>query len=178
TTICQQQTIRPAATVQNCFATTTPTYEWLFAGGLPASSTSADPGEIIYNTPGTHTITLKVKNECGTTTITKQITVHPTPALKVPDNKILCAGEASGALNFTQVSPGAAVTWTNSNTSIGLPASGSGNINSFTATNNTGIPVIARIDARATLNGCQSPVQTFTITVHPKPAALSVNSPV
>ncbi|MCK7538009.1 MAG: hypothetical protein MZV63_47155 [Marinilabiliales bacterium] len=47
-----------------------------------------------------------------------------------------CAGAATAAVNFATNRTGGATTysWTNNNTSIGLAASGNGNIASFTAT--------------------------------------------
>jgi hypothetical protein len=62
--------------------------------------------------------------------------------------------------------------WTNSTTSIGLAASGTGNI-SFTALNTTGAPVVATITVtpRFTNGGttCTGTPRTFTITVNPLP---------
>ncbi len=46
----------------------TPTsYSWVFEGGTPATSTSANP-TITYNTPGTFSVTLTVSNTYGTNT--------------------------------------------------------------------------------------------------------------
>ncbi|PXY46798.1 T9SS type A sorting domain-containing protein [Flavobacterium hydrophilum] len=63
-------------------------------------------------------------------------------------------------------------TWTNSNTSIGLPSSGTGNIPSFVATNSTNLPVISTITVtpKYTNGGtCSGTSKTFTITVNPTP---------
>ena len=63
--------------------------------------------------------------------------------------------------------------WTNSNTSIGLAASGTGNIPSFVATNSTPIPITATITVtpKYTNGGtsCSGTPETFTITVDPSP---------
>lgn len=62
--------------------------------------------------------------------------------------------------------------WTNSNTSIGLSASGTGNIPSFTATNTTNSPITATITVtpKYTNGGtCSGTSKTFTITVNPSP---------
>lgn len=63
--------------------------------------------------------------------------------------------------------------WTNNNTSIGLAASGTGNIPSFITTNSSNLPVTATITVTpAYTNGgssCQGTSKTFTITVNPTP---------
>ncbi|RYZ49410.1 MAG: PKD domain-containing protein, partial [Sphingobacteriales bacterium] len=86
--ICQNSSINPTALVNNCYSTTAATYAWTFAGGIPATSTAAQPGPVAFNAAGTHTITLAVTNECGTTTITKQLTVKPTPDVTIPPNLV------------------------------------------------------------------------------------------
>ncbi|MEZ5071165.1 MAG: hypothetical protein R2751_09390 [Bacteroidales bacterium] len=64
------------------------------------------------------------------------ITVNPTAQVNDP-RPGACNGAATAAVTFTTNNTGGAVTYhrTNDDTSIGLGASGSGNIPSFTATN-------------------------------------------
>ncbi|NCP46396.1 MAG: hypothetical protein GW818_08260, partial [Flavobacteriales bacterium] len=57
----------------------------------------------------------------------------------------------------------------NSNTSIGLGASGTGNTPLFTATNSTSSPITSTITVTATINGCSGLPTTYTITVNPTP---------
>lgn len=175
--VCQNGSVTPTATVNNCYATTPVTYAWSFPGGTPASSTQENPGPIVYNTPGNHTITLTVTNECGSNTITRSITVNPAPTVSVPADLVLCAGTGTGALNFTSNVPGAVFNWTNSNTAIGLPASGTGSIASFIALNNTASPLTANISV-VPVSGCSGSAQNFSITVNPAPSAPQVTSPV
>lgn len=52
------------------------TFTWGFPGGSPASSTQKDPGNITYNTPGFYTLTLKISNACGDSSIAQQLTVN------------------------------------------------------------------------------------------------------
>jgi hypothetical protein len=59
-------------------------------------------------------------------------------------------------------------TWTNSNTSIGLAASGTGNIASFVTINNGTTPVTATITVTPLINGCPGNTETFTILVLPQ----------
>jgi gliding motility-associated-like protein len=175
--VCQNGTINPSATVNNCYATTAATYAWSFPGGVPATSTSSNPGAIHYSSPGTYTIKLEVSNECGTTTVTKSITVNPAPDVTVPANKTFCAGAQSGTIVFSSSVSTATFVWTNSNTAIGLPASGTGNIPSFVTNNNTNAPVTATITVTPT-SGCSGVSQAFTITVNPRPEKPAVVRPV
>lgn len=83
---------------------------------------------------------------------TVQITVVPTPSVNTVSNQTVCSGAMTSAVNFTGTQPNTVYTWTNSNPSIGLAASGTGNISSFTATNFTNAPVTATITVTPTLS--------------------------
>lgn len=173
---CQNTSINPTATVKDCYSSTASTYSWTFQGGIPSSSTSAIPGAIQYTTTGTHLITLEVTNECGTTTVTQTITISPAPDVVVPANMVLCAGSATGAINFSSSLTGVTYTWTNTNTAIGLAAAGTGTIASFNATNTGSTPIAGTITVTPT-TGCLGPSATFTITVNPRPSPPVVVSP-
>jgi PKD repeat protein len=51
-------------------------YEWLFEGGDPATSTDANPSVVTFSEPGEHTITLNVTNGSETFTTTRTIIVE------------------------------------------------------------------------------------------------------
>jgi gliding motility-associated-like protein len=105
-------------------------------------------------------------------------TVLPTPQVTDPQDQVVCNGEAVQGIVFG--GSATAFAWTNSNSGIGLPASGTGNINAFTAVNNGNTPVNATITVvpQFTLNGvtCSGPPQDFTITVNPTPSANAVSN--
>lgn len=62
--------------------------------------------------------------------------------------------------------------WTNDTPSIGLAASGTGNIPSFAAVNTGSTPMVATITVTpTTANGCPGTSRQFTITVNPTPVA-------
>ncbi len=67
-----------------------------------------------------------------------------------PTNQVLCSGAVTSQVNFTGGTIGTIYHWTNTNPDIGLSASGTGFISSFTAVNNTGSPQIATITVTAT----------------------------
>jgi gliding motility-associated-like protein len=173
-TICTGQSVSPSSTILNCLGTISQ-YAWSFPGGTPSTSNQQSPGTVTFNTSGTQTISLAVTNECGTTTVTQPITINPTPTVTSVPNITKCEGQASGAINFSGSQAATVYSWSNSNTAIGLAASGTGNIPSFTLTNNTGAPITSTITVSPSLNNCTGNSISFTITVNPNPS-ISVNS--
>ena len=79
----------------------------------------------------------------GTGTFT--VTLNCDCSVDLPANQVICNNSSSTAINFTGGAPGTVFNWTNNTPSIGLPASGSGDIASFTATNATNDPVVATV---------------------------------
>ncbi|TDO22397.1 PKD domain-containing protein [Pedobacter duraquae] len=170
--ICAGTTRTPSASV---ISTNAVTYQWTFEGGLPATSTVANPGTITYATPGTYTTTLVVTNGCGSTTKTSTVVVKPIPEVTVPAQDIVyCKGKTTAVIPFSSSLPAPAVTtyaWSNSNIAIGLPASGSGSIPAFTAANNGTTPISAIITVVPMSNGCAGLPKTFNIIINPQPSA-------
>ena len=91
-------------------------------------------------------------------------TINPNPTVTNPGNSTGCVNSPTNAINFTGTS-GATFDWANDNTAIGLTASGSGNIASFTAAT----AGTATISVTPTLNGCTGTPATFTLTINPLP---------
>lgn len=85
-------------------------------------------------------------------------------------NQTVCNNAATTAINFT----GTATTfnWVTNTTSIGLAASGTGNIPSFTALNATATAITATITVTPSNGACTGTPVSFTITVNPLPAAV------
>lgn len=46
-------------------------WSWVFEGGTPSTSTSQNPTNILYNTPGLYDVTLTATNADGSTPLTK-----------------------------------------------------------------------------------------------------------
>jgi hypothetical protein len=90
------------------------------------------------------------------------------PVVTVPVSSTVCAGITVPATSFVSTPVGATYTWTNSNTAIGLGASGSGNVPSFVATNTSGSPISGTITVTPVLAGCTGTAATYTITVSPQ----------
>jgi len=177
TDVCQNPAgtvISPSSTVTDC-SNSGLTYEWSFPDGVPATSTSATPGNITYATAGTKTITLKVTNECSSVTASKSFTISPAPTVNNMASQTICAGSTSTAVAFsgTNVSE---FNWSNSNTSIGLAASGSGNIPAFQAVNTGNTEQTATITVTPVNGSCSGIPKTFTITVKPSLKATATGS--
>lgn len=117
---------------------------------------------------GSHTITYTIAPPCGGSSTTT-IVVNPTPTVTVPANITVCNGGNVAATNFVSNPAGGTFAWTNSNTSTGLGASGTGNIPAFTATNGSGTAITSTITVTPTANGCPGTPNTYTITVNPTP---------
>jgi PKD repeat protein len=167
-------------------ANPSPTFSGGGSAGTFTSTTglvfvSAATGQInlAASTAGTYTVTntKAAAGGCAAVTATASITIKPTPVATVPANITVCNGANVPATNFTSTPTGATFAWTNTNTSIGLAASGSGNLPAFTANNVTTSPVVATISVTPTLNGCTGAAVTFTITVNPQPTSTFTQSP-
>ncbi len=119
----------------------------------------------------TYTVTPITPAGCDGNTFEVEVIVKPTPTVNDPANQAaVCSGTPSTAVNFSGNGvSGVLYNWTNDTPSIGLPASGTGNIPSFITQNSGSGPVTATITVTPTANGCSGPSQTFTITVNPSP---------
>ncbi|MBF0575182.1 PKD-like domain-containing protein, partial [Dysgonomonas sp. GY617] len=107
----------------------------------------------------------------GTTILTTYtIADDDIPTVSQPSNKVFCNKETVAANTFVftgSTLPNTTYTWTNSNTAIGLAASGTGNIPAFTATNTGTAPLIATITVTPNQGSCVGDPKQFTITVNP-----------
>jgi hypothetical protein len=145
------------------FTGTATTYNWLNDNpsiGLAASG-SGDIGSFTATGSGVATITVAPDNAgCVGTSEIFTITVNPSGTVANPGNQTICQGANTSAITFT----GTATTynWMNDNPSIGLAASGSGDIVSFTTIGSG----TATITITPDNGGCTGTPQIFTITVN------------
>jgi gliding motility-associated-like protein len=99
------------------------------------------------------------------------ITVNPTPNMQAPNNQVLCSQAQSLPVIFS--GNASTYAWTNSNTTIGLPSFGNGNIPAFIAQNNGPLNAVAQIQVTPKYTNagttCLGTPQNFTITVEPIP---------
>src|SRR5882724_5021760 len=94
-------------------------YRWIFPGGSPATSTSATPGNVTFNIPGTYYVSLTVTDHQGAT--------DPSPP-----TRMITVQTATLTASFTSPADGATVI---GDVNVGMAASGaSGSANTFTLT--------------------------------------------
>ena len=146
------------------------TYVWAPAAGL-SSTTVSNP---TASPTSTTTYTIQVTDAAlAVATATVTITVNPLPTVNPTVSPFVCNGATVGGISFFSTPGGATFNWTNSNPSIGLAASGVGNMPSFTATNLGSTTIGGNITVTATLAGCTGPGYMYSATVKPTPVASS-----
>ncbi len=128
--------------------------------------------------PGTYTGDFTISNNnCTSQNYPISITINPIPDVDAVGDQTMCDGTVTTPVIFNGAVPGTTFNWTNDNPGIDLPASGSGPIGSFTATNTTPNPLIATITVTPTANGCTGTPVSFLITVYPTPTLSTTLSP-
>ena len=112
---------------------------------------------------------------CTGTPSTHTITVNPIPTVTNGTTQAVDHGAVVAAVSTAgNLGSGATYAWTNSNTTIGLAASGTGNVPQFTAANTTAYIQTGLITVSASANGCAGPAQTYEIAVSPVPTVTPV----
>ncbi|MCX6256807.1 MAG: T9SS type A sorting domain-containing protein [Bacteroidia bacterium] len=178
--------IQPVVTISGAVPGTI--YTWTNSNaaiGLAAGGTGDIPSFTAVN-PGISPVTSTINvydtaNFCGGNPFIFTITVNPEPTVDpINDTINYCSGIASSPVTFTGSVPGTVFVWTNSNPAIGLSASGTGNILSFTTTNTTNDYISGNILITPLfINGtdtCAGSPTSMTITVTPLPTVNSINN--
>ncbi|MBT7045617.1 MAG: tandem-95 repeat protein, partial [Gammaproteobacteria bacterium] len=143
-----------------------------------ATTQEYNPGALIVSTDFRRLIVIEDCPDEISNVIT--ITVIPTATVNDPGDQLVCNGELTTAINFTGGAD--SYTWTNSNPGIGLAASGTGNIASFTAINSGTGPITATIEVipvnSANQVDCDGNPLSFTITVNATPTITLGSNPI
>jgi gliding motility-associated-like protein len=142
------------------------TYTWNFGGGTVISGTGQGPYQVEWNSAGNPTVTLTVnENGCQSSPTSQTITIHPIPTATFSATGPVCPGENSTVTYTGTAGPQAMYSW---NFGGGNVVSGSGQgpyqVNWITSGQQT-------LTLTVTENGCQSPVFSQNVTVHPTPSA-------
>ncbi|MGY0034549.1 PKD-like domain-containing protein [Pedobacter sp. NJ-S-72] len=141
--------------------------------GLPLSGTGEVPSfKAINNTNSPIVATIMVtpvsSEGCAGTAKTFTVTVNPTAVVDQPASVKYCNQAYTTAIVFTDNGTGSTYSWTNDHAEIGLSLSGTGQVPSFKALNNTNSPIVATITVTpVSLSGCAGAAKTFKITVNP-----------
>lgn len=149
-------------------AGTTPAYLWFVNGSavLGAQSATYTPisladGAVISCKVTSSAVCPDVANSNGIT-----ISVPPIATINFLPDINVCGGTIPTTV-FASNPAGADFTWSNSNTAIGIAASGIGNIPAFLAGNITAAPVSGTITVLPSMSGCPGTPSDFTITIDP-----------
>ena len=155
-------------------------------GQIASGTTPNFPTFIAVNTtyePILDTVFVKAKNSlgCESPAMEHYITVNPKGQVEKPIAIEICAGQETSKVVFSTQNIGGTTTypWTNSDATIGLIASGIGDIALFPTINTGTSAKVATITIKPTFtNESKSCVgtETFTITVNPLPKITATNS--
>ena len=144
-------------------------YSWNPGGATTQAITVNPPvGNTTYN------VTVGFGNAGCTANYSEVVTIGSTPNANPVNNQYFCAGSSTPSIPLTGSVSGTTYNWTNTNTAIGLGASGTGDIPSFTATNATAAPITGTITVTPVNGSCTGTPITFTISVSPLPVITSV----
>ncbi len=174
--ILNQFSCENAMTTDILFTGTGTTYDWTYTNatadniGIAFAGTGDILSFLAQNTSGASlTSTFTVIPQLGTCTgnpvdfdfvVEQNLIVDP--ILDITDCE-------NNTINLIPLTGNAAATfdWTNSDPTIGIAASGSGDIAAFTASNGTVNPITATIDVVLNIGVCSSLPESFDITVNP-----------
>lgn len=162
---------------------TTTTFDWSYTGpniGYPTTGTSGS-GNIPVFTTGTFyaqdiaTFTVTANNGgCIGNSQVFSYTINPIATVDPIANITVCAETTIPTITFGGNNPQTVYSWSNSNTAIGLGASGTGNILAFAPTNSA-TTYTTTITVTPILGNCSGVPTSFVITVNPRPV---INQPV
>jgi gliding motility-associated-like protein len=148
--------------------------------GLAASGTGDIPsftGSAPNGSTELGTITITASNlSCTATPVTFDISINVLPVADPVTSITACHGDIVPSISFSSLPSGATFDWTNSNSSVGIAATGTGTINAFTATNPTTTATTATISVTPTIGSCVGSSITFNITVNPTPVPSASNN--
>ena len=155
------------------------TFNWINTNttiGLGASGVGNTPAFTSSNLTsaaisGVITVTPSA-NSCVGTPTNYTVLVNPIPTVNAVPSATYCNGVAVPATVFTGSVTGTTFNWVNTNTTIGLGASGVGNTPAFNATNNTLAPLSGVITVTPSANSCVGTPTNYTVLVNPTPSVL------
>jgi hypothetical protein len=148
--------------------------------GVTASGGNSGNTEIITetltntgNVPASVNYRFTLTKDGCSTEQTVTVTVNPTLKMNPVGDVEVCSGGAVGKITFgtSITSPAVTYSWSANNTDVGLPLSGTGDIDAFTAvTNTTGSAKTTVVTVTPHIDACfvaEANKQTFTVTVKP-----------
>jgi large repetitive protein len=106
--------------------------------------------------------------QCAAPNASFTVTVPPVATVDMKNDTTVNDGNLLPLFTITGTpATGVTYAWTNSNTAIGLAASGTGTVPAFTATNKGSVPITGTITITPSIKGCAGTQRTYVITVNP-----------
>jgi gliding motility-associated-like protein len=154
--------------------TPTPGLTIVWQGPGPFISLNANPTIACPQVTNSGTFTCTAQQASCTSQQTVTVVVSPTPSAVVSPggSYSVCAGATIPTQTITGTPANAGLNWTNTQPGIGIPATGTGTIPSFTTVNNTAASVTSVITVTPTLGTCTGTPSTINITVGPSPTII------
>jgi gliding motility-associated-like protein len=141
-------------------------YTWNFDGGTIVSGAGDGPFEVLWNTPGTHIITLDLSQfGCPSPQSTQVVQVNPIPTSPFVTTDPVCVGQPSTITYTGNAGPTGSYNW---NFDGGVIQSGSGSGPFQVYWNTAGLK---NITLSVIANGCQSLPSNGTVNVIPYPTS-------
>ncbi len=167
---CGEASINPEAIINDCGGTMS-YFNWQFPGGTPSSSISQEPGTIVYDQAGTHTISLSVGNECGIGTTSFTFIVKELPvASAMPAEQSICSGSSTNIVLTSSLAGQTSFSFFPENeTGITNTSAGTGNLIDQEPFNSDDLvrDVLYKIIPEA--NGCKGDTAEALVHVNPVP---------
>ncbi|MDT8412833.1 MAG: PKD domain-containing protein [Vicingaceae bacterium] len=139
----------------------TTTYNWTFTTGTPGTANTAGPHTIVFNTAGTHNITLSVTDVNGTDNVTLPITVNPLPTVTANASVTsICSGDP------VTLTGGGATTYTWDNGVTNGVAFNPTTTTTYTVTGTDGNNCSNTAQVTVTVNNCSQPTASFTTSAN------------
>jgi gliding motility-associated-like protein len=170
----------PQITVESSISSATITWT---QNSPPSISGAANGGgnlgtisDVLVNNGSTNSIdtvfyTVSISNvQCPDPNVTIAVAVQPQITMNNVANILVCPGQPIDPNDFVTTPAGGTFSWTNDNTSIGIAASGTGQIATWTApANNSSSTISGIITVTGELNGCPGAQDQFTVSINPTP---------
>lgn len=145
-------------------------YSWTFPGGSPSTSSLANPGNVIYSTPGSFTATFTVTDNAGLTDPnppTRTITVNPAPDFSISTSPSSQSTIQGGNVAYTvSISPSNGFADVVNFSVSGLPSGASA---SFAPSSVTG----SGSSTLTVTTSASTPVGTYALTISGATATLN-----
>jgi len=172
---CDNLTINLTSIILNCTSNESGiTYKWTFTGGNPSTATTLDPGNIVYDSPGTYEVSLQVTTECGVSNLaTQTFEVLKKPVITNTNlTQEICSKQNTVAIDLTSNLANTTYSWSamTADDITGFITSGNTNtIPNQTLINNQNTSGEVIYTVIPTNKGCVGEAVEFVVIVNPVP---------